>query len=142
MHKLIDQDVCPRPSRLLQHVCPPLWYSRPSWRSTSLRAVLRPDHVCVPPQPRDDTKRIQLVVGILISTHLLECTIITRALLILRILQASKVPDFAVLANRTIVRGGYIEPEQIQRAISYPVCYPIPRSLIFETPADLVDCNG
>ncbi|KAK1925541.1 hypothetical protein DB88DRAFT_484264 [Papiliotrema laurentii] len=35
------------------------------------------------------------------------------------ILGASRVPEFAVLGNRTIVRHGYLEPQQIQRALAH-----------------------
>lgn len=37
------------------------------------------------------------------------------------ILQASKVPEFAVMANRTMVRDGVIEPVQVQRALNHRV---------------------
>ena len=38
-----------------------------------------------------------------------------------RILQASRVPEHAVMANRTMVRQGLIEPVQVQRALNHRV---------------------
>ncbi len=45
----------------------------------------------------------------------------SETVLIIRILGASRVPEFAVLANRTAVRQGFIEPQQVQRALAYKV---------------------
>jgi hypothetical protein len=38
-----------------------------------------------------------------------------------RILQASRVPEFAVLGNRTAIRQGLIEPLQVERALQHKV---------------------
>jgi hypothetical protein len=38
-----------------------------------------------------------------------------------RILSASQVPEFAVLANRTAVRQRLIDPVQVQRALNFRV---------------------
>jgi len=38
-----------------------------------------------------------------------------------RILGASRVPEFAVMGNRTIVRRGFLEPQQVQRALAHEV---------------------
>ena len=41
--------------------------------------------------------------------------------LIVRILDASRVPEYAVMGNRTIVRHGFLEPQQVQRALGHRV---------------------
>lgn len=41
-----------------------------------------------------------------------------------RILSASRVPEFGLLSNRTIMRQGIIEPVQVQRAIDFKVRRP------------------
>lgn len=46
-----------------------------------------------------------------------ECSILTGS----RILQASKVPEHAVMANRTMIRQGIVEPIQVQRALNHRV---------------------
>jgi hypothetical protein len=39
-----------------------------------------------------------------------------------RILQASRVPEHAVMANRTLRNQGFIEPVQVERALNHRVC--------------------
>ena len=41
-----------------------------------------------------------------------------------RILKASRVPEFGLLALRTVMRQGLIEPLQVQRALQYGVSLP------------------
>lgn len=38
-----------------------------------------------------------------------------------RILDASRVPEFAVISNRTIMRHGYMDAQQVQRALQHKV---------------------
>lgn len=40
-----------------------------------------------------------------------------------RILQASRVPEHAVMANRTMIKQGLIEPVQVQRALNHRVSF-------------------
>ena len=46
-----------------------------------------------------------------------------------RILQASRVPEHAVMANRTMVRQGLIEPVQVQRALTHRVSSSLPNEM-------------
>ena len=45
----------------------------------------------------------------------------TAAIAYVRILNASRVPDFAVKGNRSIVRQGVLEPGLVQRALDFKV---------------------
>ena len=47
----------------------------------------------------------------------------TRCNTDLRILGASRVPEYAVLGNRSIVRHHSIEPQQLERALASRVCH-------------------
>ncbi|WRT67803.1 uncharacterized protein IL334_004777 [Kwoniella shivajii] len=55
------------------------------------------------------------------------------------ILQASRVPDFAVMANRTAVRQRIIDPKQVQRALAHKAITPSNRKALEQVLLKLKD---